>query len=335
MKKITLSLFLTSITFLGFSQIPTDSLIAFYSFTNNAENSVSSMHDGVVYGAGLTMDRFNNENSAYLFDGIDDYIEIADAPELRPSAITISVWVNLYEFNNTWHSIVSKFNQDDTGNGNYVIAVKDENNLNSALHYGTQCTNSDDWARDTAIMNWDLGEWQQIVLTYGDNTRRYYKNGVLIEENSLSAIINNCEGSSLKLGGNVWMSVEPQYLRGELDDIRIYSRVLSASEIEGLYNSESSPTTSTNNPEDIGKVISKIYPNPISGKLNVEINNNIDSEIYFSVRDVLGVEIKSGKLEYRNKVLTMDFSNEPNGIYHISFFDKENRLIKTSKFVKN
>lgn len=251
MKTFTLLVFSVLFTLFGFAQIPSDSLIAFYPFTNNAENSISNRHNGDVYGAELTNDRFNNENSAYFFDGIDDYIEIADNIELRPTDITISVWINLYEFNNTWQSIVSKFDQDDTGNGNYVIAVKDENTLHSALHSGVECTNSDDWTRDTTVMNWDLGEWQQIVLTYGDNTRKYYKNGVLIGESDLPANIRNCEGSTLKFGGNVWRSIDPQFLKGELDDIRIYNRVLSASEIEGLFNSESSPSTSTYNQKSL------------------------------------------------------------------------------------
>ncbi len=55
-----------------------DGLISYHPFNSNANDETGNGHDGTVYGAALTTDRFGNPDSAYRFDGIDDYIEAAN-----------------------------------------------------------------------------------------------------------------------------------------------------------------------------------------------------------------------------------------------------------------
>ncbi|MDL5051365.1 hypothetical protein QQ054_35770 [Oscillatoria amoena NRMC-F 0135] len=54
-------------------------LVGYYPFTGNAgDSSGTGNHGTTKNGVSLTADRFGNPNSAYLFDGSNDYIEIAD-----------------------------------------------------------------------------------------------------------------------------------------------------------------------------------------------------------------------------------------------------------------
>ena len=46
-----------------------------YTFNGNALDASGNGNDGTVNGPTLTADRFGAPNSAYLFDGIDDYID--------------------------------------------------------------------------------------------------------------------------------------------------------------------------------------------------------------------------------------------------------------------
>jgi hypothetical protein len=55
----------------------TNGLVAGYEFTGNANDVSGNGNHGVVHGATLTTDRFGNANSAYAFDGVDDYISVA------------------------------------------------------------------------------------------------------------------------------------------------------------------------------------------------------------------------------------------------------------------
>ena len=52
-----------------------DSIIGYYPFNSNANDESGNNNNGTVNGATLTM-MFGNPNSAYLFDGIDDFIEL-------------------------------------------------------------------------------------------------------------------------------------------------------------------------------------------------------------------------------------------------------------------
>jgi Na+/H+ antiporter NhaB len=45
-----------------------------YLFNGNANDTSGNGHDGTIYGATLAFDRFGNMNSAYSFDGVNDYI---------------------------------------------------------------------------------------------------------------------------------------------------------------------------------------------------------------------------------------------------------------------
>ncbi|ETR68891.1 MAG: hypothetical protein OMM_04291 [Candidatus Magnetoglobus multicellularis str. Araruama] len=51
-----------------------EGLVAYYPFNGNANDESGNGNHGTVYGAILIEDRFGNKNSAYSFDGIDDYI---------------------------------------------------------------------------------------------------------------------------------------------------------------------------------------------------------------------------------------------------------------------
>ena len=58
------------------SEILTEGLVANYTFSGNANDGTSNANNGIVRGATLTADRFGEENSAYYFDGSNDFIEV-------------------------------------------------------------------------------------------------------------------------------------------------------------------------------------------------------------------------------------------------------------------
>ena len=56
------------------SYVPTNGLVGWWPFNGNANDESGNGNNGTVNGATLTADRFGNANSAYSFDGVDDYI---------------------------------------------------------------------------------------------------------------------------------------------------------------------------------------------------------------------------------------------------------------------
>ena len=68
-----------------------DRLVAYYPFNGNADDESGYGNDASVIGATLTADRFGNPESAYSFDGLNDYVK-ASADNLPTTERTVSLW---------------------------------------------------------------------------------------------------------------------------------------------------------------------------------------------------------------------------------------------------
>ena len=99
--KILLSFFLILISGMGFSQsvpsyVPTNGLVGWWGFNGNAQDGSGNGNHGTVNGATLTTDRFGNQNGAYDFDGVNDYVDLGDMSAYIDNLgqFTLSYWVN-------------------------------------------------------------------------------------------------------------------------------------------------------------------------------------------------------------------------------------------------
>ncbi len=74
----------------------TNGLIMYYPFTGNATDVSGNTNVATVNGPVLTTDRFGAANSAYYFDGVDDYIQLTGGVGMKPTfPMSISAWVNI------------------------------------------------------------------------------------------------------------------------------------------------------------------------------------------------------------------------------------------------
>ena len=70
-------------------------LVGWYPLNGNASDMSGNGNHGTVHGASLSVDRFGQENQAYFFDGVDDYIDLGNSTSLNPAnLITVSAWVS-------------------------------------------------------------------------------------------------------------------------------------------------------------------------------------------------------------------------------------------------
>jgi hypothetical protein len=108
-----------------FTQIPTDSLVGYWSFSGNANDKSGNNNHGTVNGATLTEDRFGIPNSAYIFDGIDDYITLPQ--DFDYSERTISLWFNAVN--------IPEWNYDiDPDNSFRIIYTSDHPNIENGMN---------------------------------------------------------------------------------------------------------------------------------------------------------------------------------------------------------
>ena len=87
----------------------------------------------------------------------------------------------------------------------------------------------------TAVL--PLNTWSHLALTYDKVTLRLYVNGTQVGSAAASADIAT-SSNPLQIGSD---SIYGQYFKGRIDEVRIYNRALSATEIQTDMNTPVAP----------------------------------------------------------------------------------------------
>ena len=185
-------------------------------------------------GVVLTTDRFGNPNSAYSFDGVNDYIIQNSNNSFQNAAITFSCWANATSLNSNFNTLVKKGNFSNAQNESYCFGLKTSNNVFTGVK-GSNCNAGVGWVNsDINVSNPFINNWRQITIVYVNNTLSIYIDGVFISSEVDPGILNYCSGGQISFGAEWSGSMFP--FHGKLDDIGIWNRALTATEIQQLYN---------------------------------------------------------------------------------------------------
>lgn len=204
------------------NSIPTNGLVAYYPFNGNANDESGNNNHGTVNGATLTTDRNGNANKAYSFDGVDDYINVLQSTSINSLSnnFTISAWINISNYYGNYFPILNKSDAGFTDTIQYRLGVLN-NNGNSSIEGIINLSN-----------NITDNNWFHLVIISEANLERVYLNGVLVGSGDI--IYSSVTSNDLEIGKDSHGLVE--YTNGKLDDIRIYNRALTGTEIQSLYN---------------------------------------------------------------------------------------------------
>jgi|GEM_PF-1764625 len=198
----------------------TDGLVANYKMNGNALDSSGYNNDGIVNGATLTNDRFGKANSAYSFNGVDNYINCGTNPMITPSNITLSAWIKASSLPQ-WEGIISNMTSWGTGFSLQIGSTQKIATMVSGQYLVTS------W-------NPSIDVWYHIVATHdsSSNLNKLYVNGKL-ENTSIGSVTYE---SNIKTYIGVFYTSPNLFFNGIIDDVRIYNRVLSYSDVMSLYN---------------------------------------------------------------------------------------------------
>lgn len=211
------------------------SLAAYYPFCGNANDASGNVNNGTVTGATLTADRFGNPNSAYSFNGTSDYIQIPHSASLTYSnnLISISFWMKV----TTWptdgleHYLFAKHSSVGTTQMGYHMYLHGIPSQPIVYRYRNGVASS--WGGSSALTNTLVmpGSWFNVVVTTDNLFDKIYVNGVLTY--TASSQIIGANTNPLFIGQD---PVGGVFYGGILDDIAIYNKALSQSEVNQLYN---------------------------------------------------------------------------------------------------
>ena len=191
-------------------------LVAYYPLNGDAGDESGYGNDGTIDGAILTNDRFNNPNSAYEFDGVDDVLSVNDF-HLWEEEISLSMWVKINSYDSGSNPLYEK--HDEIG-----FHIND----GDSVHFYLKDIGSLKSSQIPAI-----GSWSLLVATYDGTTMKIYKDNELVSEDNKSGIIPD-SNYLLYLASDE--SAIHNYLDASIDDVRIYNYAITENEIDQLYH---------------------------------------------------------------------------------------------------
>lgn len=257
----------------GAQDFVTNGLVAFYPFKGTANDAVGT-NNGVIYG-GVTLapDRFGSNNSAYLFNGVDGYIDIRSPAGNDPTNLTETAWVNILSRNGDYEPVspsvdvlISKRQTSYVGSGWPDLGVI-ANGPDTGD--GVCCVSADYYLNNcVGAPPTETNVWFCVGEVISNDTYQIYINGVLENTVTDTHPLSSAEDMTLMHCG-AWFS----YINGLMDDVRIYNRPLSSAEMSQLYALEAAPLMATTATavanETDGFVVQSIVTYAGSGYTNV------------------------------------------------------------------
>jgi hypothetical protein len=338
--KLLFTAILFAITTNTFSQVPnyvpTNGLVGYWPFNGNVIDESGNGNNGTVNGASLATDRFGNANSAYSFDGVNDFISVAHSNSLtfNQNQLSISVWIYVIGWPPA-NTIEDYFITKQLNAGNNQIGfhfyIYDGGTITSSKSANFRYKNGPSSLQmQSSVQNLNSGQWYQLIMVHDSNLDKLYFNGSLISSYSSSDIGGNNTGN---LFFGCFNNLTAFY-NGKLDDIGIWNRALTQCEIQNLYNSQlgSANTSSTITQTALDSLILNGQTYTQSGTYTQVIPNaaGCDSTITLNLTlNYTGItELKDGLRIYPNPTfdnLTIERTSSLNSNYVL--IDSQGRLV--------
>jgi hypothetical protein len=212
----------------------TNGLVAYYPFNGNANDASGNGNNGIVSGATLTEDRYGVSNQAYNFDGASSYIGFANPPITQTDNWSIIAWINPASFDQTGIAVGMGYDDGSAGDG-YSLGI----NMNQlyAVFGGTEDINP-------GFTFPSVNQWYQIVMLRNSGTTAFYVNGVAMFYNLTDTPQTP---TAFRIGSNTGI----RFFNGAIDDVRIYNRALSPTEVAQLFELENPGPKITSQPTNV------------------------------------------------------------------------------------
>ncbi|MFA6374428.1 MAG: LamG domain-containing protein, partial [Candidatus Paceibacterota bacterium] len=176
------------------------------------------------------------------FDGTDDYVNIGQIAQYNNlEEFTLEAWVKF----NDLHHVSTLINKGPEvaaqhfwwglfgGPANPRMILETGGETSWTSFYGL------------AGLGWNIDKWYHLAVVFNNTgkTVKHYRNGELSRSSLISSYDLNSGEYSIRLG--IYSSAS-HYLKGYLDNIRIYNQAISSSQIQENYYSDLSQLLARN-----------------------------------------------------------------------------------------
>jgi len=212
---------------------PPQGLIAWWKGESDASDIIGG-NNGTFYSGttpvSATVTNSGKVGGAFTFDGTV-YVQVPDAPSLRPAQFTLEAWV--YPAN--W-------------NGSQAIAARGSSvNENDAWWMGLNNGFPRFWADHAGNMSYiqspttiPTNQWSHLAISWDGGTNRLYVNGLLVASGGGTGPLQYDSGAVPVTIGVDWANNQPnaEHFSGRVDEVSLYNRALSDEEARDIYLSD-------------------------------------------------------------------------------------------------
>ncbi len=221
------------ISFTTINNSLTDGLVLHLPFNGNARDESGRNNTVTLNGATLTTNRKNNLSSAYTF-GNNRFISVNNSLALQFSnRFSYCVWIRL----NSTTGIDGNGNTNQYGYHPIFTKDCDRNYLQSGISTALNNVfnyNLGTWTgSNQSNIPMSVGQWIFLSAVYNGSSISLYVNGQLVSTRAATIDFASTNNQALYIGK---MNCFPYYFNGVIDDLRMYNRTLTQSEITQLYN---------------------------------------------------------------------------------------------------
>lgn len=214
----------------------TDRLLAWWSFDGNLSDRLGprhAVHRGQTRGT-YELAKFGQ---ALGFDGQQQFAETTDgrAGDFDTIHASVSLWLRIEE-----GGVIL-----DKGSSSWTISYNQERD---ALEFGARRTAFQFGMRSAGELDLDDGEWHHVVCVGSFPDRTFFVDGVHIETRSGNNVGVQGSRFSLAFGGHPSRMPAQDLFKGAIDEVMIWDRALTDTEIAQLWN------------EGLGQTVHDLFP---------------------------------------------------------------------------
>lgn len=213
----------------------TDNLVAYYKLDESSGNAADAS------GAGLTLTNTNTvvfsagkiNNGGAFTRTSSQYFTSSNAAFSLTGSLSMSFWIKASAAQVTGVNCGMVSNATSGGNG-YLLRIENDGFVYFRLASGPTGQTSTQAAGAGNIVNFNVADsvFHHVVGTYDGTTAKIYVDDTLCASRAITATLTSPGNFNVGLDNTTTAS----YMNGNLDEVGLWSRALSATEVTTLYN---------------------------------------------------------------------------------------------------
>lgn len=222
--------------------VETNDTMVYLPFDGSIRDLSGNKNDGNTDNPSFTTDALNRPGGAYVFNGINNYITIPSSASLHPTdQLTISFWLRVDSIQSNYMPILVKGGPVSGyfANREYAVYAKYHNDTMWYPQLKSAGDGEGMHELDSDGKAYGVGTWNSFVFVVDrvHHMMEIFANGVKTHEAADTFSTFNANNYPLIIGWSEENIADHAPLRGAMDNLRIYNRALSSSEVLSLYNS--------------------------------------------------------------------------------------------------